>query len=44
MSELRRAIDDLKAQQRRLIELRQMDLVDQDVLESQFCPCEESVR
>ena len=38
MSELRRAIDDLKAQQRRLIELRQIDLVDQDVLESQLAP------
>lgn len=35
---LRREIDDLKGQQRRLIELRQKDMVDQGVLESQLAP------
>lgn len=38
MALLRREIDDLKAQQRRLIELRQMDLIDMEVLESQVAP------
>ena len=38
MADLRREIADLKGQQRRLIELRQNDLVDQDVLETQLGP------
>ena len=38
MAMLRREVDDLKGQQRRLIELRQKDIVDQDVLESQLAP------
>ena len=38
MGELRREIDGLKSQQRRLIELRQMAVIDLDMLESQLAP------
>lgn len=38
MDELRREIKDLKSEQRRLIELRQKDLVDLDILETQIGP------
>lgn len=38
MDELRREIRDLKSEQRRLIELRQKDLVDLDILETQIGP------
>ena len=38
MDELRREIEDLKSEQRRLIELRQKDLVDLDILETQIGP------
>ena len=34
MTKLRREIADLKSQQRRLIELRQKDIIDQDILEA----------
>ncbi len=38
MDELRREIADLKSQQRRLVELRQKDLIDLDILETQIGP------
>ena len=38
MTKLRREIADLKSQQRRLIELRQKDIIDQDILEGQIAP------
>ena len=38
MADLEREIADLKGQQRRLIELRQKDMVDQEVLETQLGP------
>ena len=38
MDHLRREIDDLKSQQRRLIELRQKDLIDLGILETQLGP------
>ena len=48
MTKLRREIADLKSQQRRLIELRQKDIIDQDILEGQISPvrllCDEKAR
>ena len=48
MTKLRREIADLKSQQRRLIELRQKDIIDQDILEGQIAPvrllCDEKAR
>ena len=38
MTKLRRDIADLKSQQRRLIEQRQKDIIDQEILESQIAP------
>ncbi len=38
MSKLRQEVQELKGQQRRLIELRQKDMVDQEILEGQLAP------
>ena len=48
MTKLRHEIADLKRQQRRLIEQRQKDVIDQEILESQIGPvkllCDEKAR
>ena len=48
MTKLQRVIADLKNQQRRLMEQRQKDIIDQDILESQIAPvkllCDEKER